>query len=368
MSRKLRTNLLQHWKSRVEREGLTDDDAQRRVVARLADLQDRIYASATPMARLRRLLGRPQADDGPPGLYLWGGVGRGKTFLMDFFYETLKIRAKRRRHFHRMMSDVHRRLKNLRRVEDPLDAVASELASEVRVLCFDEFFVSDIADAMILGRLLQGLFARGVVLVATSNVAPNDLYSGGLQRERFLPAVAMLEEHTAVVELDGSTDYRLELFQSAGTFLCPADDHASGQLGRYFHDIAAGCSEKEAEILVAGRPILSRQRAPGVIWFDFPALCEGPRSQEDYIEIARSYPTVILSDVPVLTPDDENAARRFVSLVDEFYDRRVKLLVSAAAPIDDLYVGRRLSFEFRRTASRLAEMQSREYLHAAHLS
>lgn len=360
--------LTRNWETRIERGELVDDPAQRSVVARLQALQDRIHERRRPLARLLRSFPmRPSAED-MRGLYLWGGVGRGKTFLMDLFYETLHVHAKRRLHFHRMMSDVHRRLKALRDVEDPLDSVSEEIAAEARVLCFDEFFVSDIADAMILARLLEGLFARGVVLLATSNTPPSELYRDGLQRERFLPAISMLENNTDVVALDGSTDYRLRLLQSAGTYLCPADEHAHLRLKRYFRDIAAGASEREAEFQVAGRPIRSLRRAPGIAWFAFAALCDSPRSADDYIEIARSYPTVILSDVPVLGGDDENAARRFISLVDEFYDRRVKLLMSARAPIDKLYTGRKLAFEFRRTASRLSEMQSTEYLHAAHLA
>jgi cell division protein ZapE len=199
-------------------------------------------------------------------------------------------------------------------------------------------------------------------------VAPGDLYRNGLHRERFLPTIAMLEAHMDVVELPGDTDYRLRLLQSAGTWIVPADERAGEKLERYFHDVAAGSVAASSEVQIAGRTIPSHRRAPGIAWFGFAALCEGPRSQEDYIEIARGYSTVVLSGVPVLTAADDDAARRFISLVDEFYDRRVKLLVSAAAAIDGLYTGRRLAFEFRRTASRLVEMQTTEYLHAPHLS
>lgn len=360
--------VIQAWCSRVDKKELTADPEQERVVRILQDLQDRIHASENARSRALRWLGMSGSRQRPRGLWLWGGVGRGKTFLMDLFFETLDLRARRRVHFHRMMSDVRSRRRAFANVEDPLDAVASDIARDARVLCFDEFFVSDIGDAMILGRLLEGLFDRGVVVVATSNVAPDDLYRNGLQRERFLPAIAMLKARMDIVELPGDTDYRLRLLQSAGTWIVPADARAGKRLELYFHDVAAGSIEESIEVQIVGRTILSHRRAPGIIWFDFDALCAGPRSQEDYIEIARCYPTVILSEVPVLTAADDDAARRFISLVDEFYDRRVKLLVSAAAAIDDLYTGRRLDFEFRRTASRLAEMQTTAYLHAPHLS
>ena len=356
----------QAWRARVDSEELTHDPEQERVVGILQELQDRIRATHRGLPRIRRWLGIE--SDAVRGLWLWGGVGRGKTFLMDLFYETLRLEARRRVHFHRLMSEVHRRRRALRHVEDPLDRVAGDIARDVRVLCFDEFFVSDIGDAMILGRLLEGLFRRGVLVVATSNVPPDDLYRNGLQRERFLPAIARLEENMEVVELAGGTDYRLQLLQSAGTWLVPANESAEGKLERYFHDIAAGSIEESAEVEIAGRTICSRRRAPGIVWFDFGELCEGPRSQEDYIEIARGYPTVIVSAVPGLTAADDDAARRFISLVDELYDRRVKLLVTAETPIEGLYAGRRLAFEFQRTSSRLIEMQSTEYLHAAHLS
>lgn len=358
-------SITQAWRTRVDNKLLTADPEQQRIVRVLQDLQNRIHASQKGLSRVRRWLGMTNSES-PRGLWLWGGVGRGKTFLMDLFFETLGVEPRRRVHFHRMMSDVHSRRKALGHIEDPLDAVASDLARDARILCFDEFFVSDIGDAMILGRLLAGLFDRGVVVVATSNVAPDELYRDGLQRERFLPAIDMLKTHMDVVELPGSMDYRLRLLQSAGTWIVPGGAAAEEKLERYFHEVAAGTIEESIEVGIAGRTIRSHRRAPGVIWFDFDALCNGPRSQEDYIEIARGYPTVILSEVPVLTNDD--AARRFVSLVDEFYDRRVKLLVAADAPIGEIYAGRRLAFEFRRTTSRLVEMQTTGYLHAAHLS
>jgi len=345
--------------------GLREDEAQRIIVERLARLQESLVSTDTPWRRVRSLPFVPQPEP-VPGLYLWGDVGRGKTFLMDLFYETLPLARKKRRHFHRMMRDVHAGLRSLKSKRDPLDAVAAGLASEARVLCFDEFFVSDIGDAMILGRLLDGLFRRGVTLVATSNVPPSDLYPGGLQRQRFLPAVRLLEAHTQVVELAGGYDYRLALLKRAGTYLVPDDAANRERLAGLFDGIAPGRVQADADIDVNGRPVAARRIAKGVAWFEFAELCEGPRATADYVEIARCYHTVIVTGVPVLDRTREDPARRFIALVDEFYDRRVKLLVSAARPADALYAGRRLGFEFQRTISRLSEMQSREYLHAAH--
>jgi len=359
---------IQHaYAAAVMRCDQVEDRAQLRVVDALQKLQDQILRAETLASRLRRLL--PGSSRGRPcGIYLWGGVGRGKTFLMDLFFGSLNIEKKKRIHFHRMMRDIHARLKTLNDVEDPLDRVAADIASETHVLCFDEFFISDIGDAMILGRLLEQLFDRGVVLVTTSNARPAGLYKDGLQRERFLPTIALLEEHTIVIELGGDTDYRLKLLQEAGTFLTPSGHAANASLMHYFEEIASGKTVEKHVLDVLGRDVQTRRCAKGVVWFDFMDICDGPRSQEDYIEIARWYPTVIVSDMPVLGRELENPARRFIAMVDEFYDRRVKLIVSADASVDTLYQGNRLRFEFERTASRLIEMQSNDYLHAAHLA
>ena len=354
-------HLLQH--------GHVRDPSQSRVVGLLAELQDRLLAAPPPKRGIARLLSRDR-NSAPAikGLYVWGGVGRGKTFLMDLFFETLPLEAKRRAHFHRIMHDVHQRLGALGDIEDPLAAVARDIAAEARVLCFDEFFVSDIGDAMILGRLLRGLFDHGVTLVATSNTRPDDLYRDGLQRQRFLPAIDALNRHTQVVELAGNTDYRLQLLQQAGTYLTPDDEAARSRLRDLFRESASSKVEEDGELEINGRALKTRRCAKGIAWFDFAELCDGPRSQADYIEIARWYPTIILSGVPQLDEFSENQARRFVALVDEFYDRHVKLIVSAERPADALYKGKRLRFEFERTVSRLIEMQSTEYLHLPHLA
>ncbi len=358
------------YQESLRQEGHVRDPAQELVVDRLVRLQADLVKDMNPLRRLRRALRLPARKDysGIPGLYLWGDVGRGKTFLMDLFFETLPIEKKTRIHFHRMMGDVHDRLQAIVDTEDPLDQVAADISRQTEVLCFDEFFVSDIADAMILGRLLDGFFRRGVTLVATSNSRPSDLYRNGLQRERFLPVIDLLETHTQVLQLDGDTDYRLRLLQQAGTYLTPADDDANARLTHYFLEIASGDVVAGRVLDILGRRIRTAHCAKGVAWFDFEDICDGPRSQQDYIEIARWYPTVIVSNIPVLAADQENQARRFIALVDEFYDRRVKLMVSAATAIESLYTGSKLTFEFQRTTSRLIEMQSTAYLHAPHVS
>ena len=354
-------HLLQH--------GHLRDLAQSHVVDLLADLQQRLIAAPAPKRGLARLLARERtAVPGISGLYIWGGVGRGKTFLMDLFFETLSLEDKHRAHFHRLMKDVHDRLRALGEIEDPLAAVARDMAAEARVLCFDEFFVSDIGDAMILGRLLQGLFDHGVTLVATSNTRPDELYRDGLQRQRFLPAIDALNRHTRVVELAGDNDYRLELLRQAGTYLTPDDETAEQRLREIFRESASSRIEEDHELEINGRPLKTLRCAKGIAWFEFRSLCDGPRSQADYIEIARWYPTIILSGVPALDEFHDNQARRFIALVDEFYDRHVKLVISAERQPDMLYSGNRLRFEFERTVSRLIEMQSVEYLHLPHLA
>jgi cell division protein ZapE len=356
------------YKDAIAAHGHAVDDEQLRVVELLAELEDAIASANSLSNKLRRILTGSSASAGAAGIYLWGGVGRGKTFLMDLFYSSLSMRKKKRIHFHRMMYEIHARLKKLENTEDPLDQVAADIAAETQLLCFDEFFVSDIGDAMILSKLLDGLFRRGVTLVATSNAKPADLYRNGLQRERFLPAIALLEKYTRVVHLDSGTDYRLQLLQEAGTYLTPRGDEATAKLRHYFDEIASGDIIEDHVLQILGRDVQTARCAKGVAWFDFMDICDGPRSQDDYIEIGRWYPTVIVSDIPVLNREMENSARRFIALVDEFYDRRVKLIISAAADVDELYTGERLRFEFQRTTSRLVEMQSNDYLHAEHLA
>ncbi len=345
---------------------LSRDPAQAEAAALLDDLAHRLTAAERrPKGLLDRLRRRPVVPE--TGLYLWGDTGRGKTWLMDLFYQGLPFAEKKRQHFHRFMAHVHDELKQLGRVADPLRAVATRLADRTRVVCFDEFYVSDIADAMILGGLLDAMFERGVTLVATSNIPPDDLYADGLQRARFLPAIHQIKTHTRVHEMNGPVDYRLRSLEQAAVYYHPADPAADRALADCFARLSPAACLRDEPLEILGRVIPTRRRADGVVWFDFTAICEGPRSQADYIEVARAFHTVLVSSVPRLDDSLSNAARRFIALVDEFYDRNVKLVVSAAVGIPELYTGRRLRFEFRRTRSRLEEMQSHDYLARPHL-
>ncbi len=363
-------NILEAYEKSLKREGHVRDPEQVALVEFLDELTTTLVNTPAEKRGIGSLLTRSR-NKRPArvrGAYIWGGVGRGKTFIMDLFFDALPIPDKKRIHFHRMMHEVHDRLKALGDVEDPLDKVAAAVAEDTRVLCFDEFFVSDIGDAMILARLLGGLFDRGVTLVTTSNSPPSELYKNGLQRARFLPAIELLETHTHVINMDGGIDYRLRLLQQAGTYQTPNDDKALEKLRHFFEESASSEIESGKALDINGRDIRARHTAKGIAWFDFRDICDGPRSQADYIEIARWYPTVVISDVPVFDAETENQARRFIALVDEFYDRHVKLILSAESGIETLYQGKRLMFEFDRTTSRLVEMQSTDYLALPHLA
>jgi cell division protein ZapE len=341
-----------------------DDPAQRAALAAL----DRIHAAlcARQDASVwKRILGR-NAPRVPRGLYLWGSVGRGKTFLVDLFFQALPFPDKLRLHFHRFMGRVHAQLATLEGHSDPLRAVAAHFATQARVFCLDEFFVTDIGDAMLLARLLQHLFAHGVTLVTTSNIKPSELYRDGLQRAKFLPAIGLLERHCEIVELASAQDYRLRALTRAGVYFTPLDAAAEHAMLACFERLAPGSRRSEAQIVINARGIPVRLRADGVIWFEFADLCEGPRAVADYIELAQSFNTVFISGVPQFSPLTDDAARRFVNLVDEFYDRGVNLVLSAAVKITQLYGGERLRAEFARTESRLIEMQSAQYLACAH--
>lgn len=344
------------------------DPAQGPVIAEF----DRLHAAlcaAEPAAgglfgRLRSMLGGERRA--VPGLYLWGSVGRGKTFLMDLFVSSLPAGLALRRHFHRFMQDIHATLRELGDRQNPLDEVAARLAAKCRVLCLDEFLVTDIGDAMILSGLLEGLFDRGVTLVTTSNTPPGNLYKDGLQRARFLPAIAAIQAHCVVHEMLSPRDWRLRALSQAPVYLVPPGVEAERSLAKIFGGQAQGGVVEGGSIHLNARDVPVRRRADNIAWFDFTALCDGPRAVADYIELARAYPTVILSNVPQFTIYTENEAKRFVLLVDEFYDRQVKLVLSAAAPITELYDGTKLRAEFGRTESRLIEMQSEDYLAREH--
>ena len=340
--------------------GLNDDPVQAALAERLTALRSELIAAGEVRNGLVRLFRRRAPVR---GLYLWGGVGRGKTYLLDLFHESLPFEDKSRLHFHRFMQRVHGDLKGLAGRSDPLEIVAERFADEARVLCFDEFFVSDIGDAMILAGLLRGLFERGVTMVATSNIAPSRLYENGLQRRRFRPAIGLIERHTAVVEVGGDTDYRLQVLRRDGLYRTDGDRDA---LHRSFLALIHAKPVENHALAVNDRPIVARYWAEDVVWFDFAAICDGPRSADDYIELARIFATVVVDGVPVFDSGKEDQARRFISLIDEFYDRNVKMLLAAAAPLSALYQGERLTAEFERTRSRITEMQGDEYLHRTH--
>ena len=359
----------QHYQSDLQREDFSHDPAQEQAVKLLQDLYERLLVhrrerSGGVLGWLQKL--RDQHTEPEIGLYLWGGVGRGKTYLVDTFFDCLPFRRKMRVHFHRFMRRVHEELKDLEGQKNPLERVADRLAEEAVVICFDEFYVSDIADAMILGGLMEALFSRGVSLVATSNIEPARLYENGLQRQRFLPAIALVEKYTQVVNVDAGVDYRLRTLQQAELYHHPLDSAADASLRDSFEKLAAHPGNHWERMEINGRYITCRCRADDVGWFDFGELCDGPRSQNDYIELSRMFHAVLVSGVPGFGPDQSDQARRFINLVDEFYDRNVKLVLAAAEPLLELYKGGGLSFEFQRTISRLQEMQSFEYLAREH--
>jgi cell division protein ZapE len=359
-----RSSVAALYERECARLGYAPDPAQQKLVVLFDELRTRLLAPA-PRGLLKGLLSRSPPRKLHRGLYVWGGVGRGKTWLMDLFLHSLPFREKQRSHFHRFMQFVHDELRKHKDRADPLELVAEKVAHKTRVLCFDELFVADIADAMLLANLFRGLFERGVTLVATSNVPPDDLYKDGLQRARFLPAIRLLNEHTRVLHLDSGADYRLRQLAHATTWF-QSNAASAAALERLFEVMAGEPGKADGTLILNHRRMHPHRQADDVIWFSFKELCDGPRSQADYIEIARCFHTVFLSEIPVLHADAENQARRFVTLVDEFYDRGVKLIVSAAAPASALYRGSKLSFEFERTRSRLIEMQSQEYLARPH--
>ena len=347
---------------------LRSDPAQAALVEELERVHRSLLARRDDglLARFAHRLGR-RGDAPVRGLYIWGGVGRGKTHLVDLFFHASGLDAKQRLHFHRFMQRVHGELKALSGREDPLGIVAARIAKRARVLCFDEFHVSDITDAMILGRLLAGLFEHGTTLVATSNIEPSRLYADGLQRERFLPAIALIERHTKVIQLDGGVDYRLRALERARTWYAPLGPEADRGLAECFRALAPVDVEGGGVLVILGRPVPTVRHAVGIVWFDFETLCAGPRSVADYIEIARDFHSVVLSGIPVLDDERRDPVRRFIHLVDELYERNVNLIASAAASPDGLYRGRRLAEPFERTRSRLFEMQSTDYLGREHI-
>ena len=362
----------QRYQADVQAGRIVADPEQQRVADIFDCLQSAIFeaqqGSEGWIDRLKSLSGL-QAKPGPVrGLYLWGGVGRGKTYLMDLFFESLGEVPRLRTHFHRFMQRIHQGLIAHQGSKNPLESVADDIADEALVLCFDEFFVLDIGDAMILSGLLQALFDRGLVLVTTSNIYPDGLYENGLQRDRFLPAIELINQHTQVVEMAPGVDFRLRSLQQAELYHHPVTSETGELLRQSCRDLATDTLnwQEGGSVEILGREIPVRIDAGDVAWFEFSALCEGPRSANDFVEIARCYHAVLISSVPALNDKMRDAVRRFINLIDALYDCQVKLILAADRPLERLYEGAGFSFEFERTRSRLIEMQSEEYLKAEH--
>lgn len=352
-------NVLQFYESSLAERGYQPDPAQRIAIERLQKyFDDWIAFKGSRSSAVKRLFNRPEV---PRGVYLWGGVGRGKSFLMDAFYATVPVKRKTRLHFHEFMRSVHRQLDEVKGMQDPLDEVAKRISKRYRLICFDEFHVSDVADAMILYRLLLKFFEHGTSFVMTSNYKPDLLYPDGLHRDRILPAIALIEARMDVLNVDAGIDYRRRSLEQVKCYHAPLDDHANSALQEAFSQLS-DTGPQDPVLLVEHREIRAKQRSGSVVWFDFATLCGGPRSQNDYLEIASRFHAVILSEVPKMDAKHASEARRFTWLIDVFYDHKVKLIISAACEPEQLYTSGPMSNEFHRTVSRILEMQSKEYL------
>ncbi len=351
------------YEAELKARGYSSDPAQLRAVEALERCAREwsLYKNLRSN-RFKKFINRPEI---PRGVYMYGGVGRGKSFLMDCFYAAVPLRRKTRLHFHEFMREVHRQLTQLQGTVNPLDELGRRIAKRHKLICFDEFHVADITDAMILYRLLTALFDNGVGFVTTSNFKPDDLYPGGLHRDRILPAIALLNERLEVVNVDNGTDYRQRSLRDMRIYITPTGAAADEEMRAAFRELS-GAADEDPVLHIEARQIRALRKAAGVVWFDFRALCGGPRSQNDYLEIASRFHTVFLSDVPHMPVRMASEARRFTWLVDVLYDRRVKLIMSAQVPPEALYTEGPLAHEFPRTVSRLHEMQSAEYLALEH--
>jgi len=347
------------------------DNAQLQAITMLQRLYDELLQNQTKSTKksslLQRLFSSSTAHKAViKGLYFYGGVGRGKTYLMDLFFHSIKSERKQRLHFHHFMLQVHKQLTTLQGQVDPLKEIAKQFASKTDIICFDEFFVEDITDAMILAGMFEALFSEGVVLVATSNIHPNHLYRNGLQRARFLPAIDLINQHCEIFNLDGGKDYRLGRLIEAEIYHYPLDQEAILQIQNSFETFAAGDKEYNQKIMINDRPLSSIAVSQDALSIEFSELCDGPRSVHDYIELAIVYRTILVSNIPKMDDQHNDLTRRFIAMVDEFYDRNVVLIISAEVDVLSLYHGTRLAFEFQRCVSRLLEMQSKAYLSQAH--
>ncbi|MBL0710349.1 MAG: AFG1 family ATPase [Colwellia sp.] len=364
---------LDKYKQDLLRDDFLFDAAQENAVIQLQRLFEDLQTKPLEVSSFKKVLTRWKKVYTKPkvkpvqGLYFWGGVGRGKTYLVDTFYDCLPFENKMRVHFHRFMHRVHQELKGLTGQSDPLKIIAKKFASETCIICFDEFFVSDITDAMILGTLFEELFAHNVTLVATSNIIPDQLYRNGLQRERFLPAIKLINEHTDIINVDSGVDYRLRTLEQAEIYHFPLDKQADENLYHYFKQLSCEVGQSGVDIEINNRKLPTVHVSDGVVYFDFAVLCESARSQSDYMEISQVYNTVLMANVKQMGRDSDDSTRRFIALVDEFYERNVKLIMSAETALEELYTGGNLAFEFKRCLSRLQEMQSHDYLASEHL-
>lgn len=353
------TSVTQLYRDTLKARGYRSDPAQLRAVVALQRCQDEwADYKARRSNALTKLLRHPPI---PRGVYMYGGVGRGKSFLMDCFFQAVPLTRKTRLHFHEFMREVHRELQDLKGTVNPLDELGRRIARRYRLICFDEFHVADVTDAMILHRLLEALFKHRVSIVTTSNFHPDGLYPNGLHRDRILPAIELLKQHLEVINVDNGTDYRQRTLEHVKLYHCPLGEQADAQMAQAFEELAEARDESPL-LHIEQREIRARRRAGGVVWFDFQELCGGPRSQNDYLELATQFHTVLLSNVPHMPVRMASEARRFTWLVDVLYDRRVKLIMSAEVPPEQLYTEGPLAHEFPRTVSRLTEMQSREFL------
>ena len=360
-----RQSFADHAQQAAKSHGFSLDSAQIEVVGHFQRLHDELTQSEQAGYSLLSVFTRERPVR---GLYLWGGVGRGKSFLMDAFFDSVAIARKRRVHFHRFMQEVHHRLRETQGEENPLQHVAGEFAEQLRLLCLDEFQVTDIGDAMLMRNLLTGLFEQGVVLVTTSNQHPDELYRHGLQRGQFLPAIELIKQHLEVVQVDGGTDYRLRVLEKEGVYHFPLDAAAESAMEQTFESVAGTAGKRDVDLEIEGRVFKARRVAPGVAWFEFESVCNGPRGQADYIELARRFHTVLISQLRRFAAGDTDRRRRFTWLVDEFYDRRVKLILSAEDRLPELFLETGAGTETDRTVSRITEMQTRKYLSEPHLS
>ena len=364
---------IEKYQKDLEQPGFEYDQAQENAVKQLQRLYDDLQSKPVAVSGFKKVLSGWKKIYSKPekqpikGIYFWGGVGRGKTYLVDTFFDCLPFKDKTRVHFHRFMHRVHEELKALTGQADPLKIIAKKFAKETRIICFDEFFVSDITDAMLLGTLFEELFAHNVILVATSNIIPDELYRNGLQRARFLPAIELINKNCDVVNVDSGIDYRLRTLEQAEIYHYPLDQQASTNLALYFDKLSVEKGIQGKTITINGRELISINESDGVVHFDFHQLCETARSQSDYMELSRVYHTVLLANVKQMFVETDDSARRFIAMVDEFYERNVKLIISAEQSMESLYKDGNLVFEFKRCLSRLQEMQSHDYLASEHL-